>query len=508
MMHSVAMVKKLEVFKVKTYNNADQAADAVRLIYDAHTSFLQEAFDEYCSGDIKPKRVSGYYPYVRVTTKLARRSDSRFSYGFASRPGTYETTLTRPDLFNDYYREQFRLLIKNHDVPIEIGVSDTPIPLHFALGDDFHLEKRLSEDKVNALPDYFDVPDLDILDDVIVNSTPAPTVEEVHPLSLFIAPRVDLSLQRLRHYCGTAAPHFQNYVLFTNYQFYIDEFVSLCQDMMTKTDDVELRKQRMEYTAFVQPGNKVILNQNLSEHDDVADDGAYLARLPQMPAYHLKRADGSGITMVNIGVGPSNAKTITDHIAVLRPHAWLMLGHCAGLRNSQRLGDYVLAHGYLREDNILDEFLPPSIPIPALAEVQQALEKAVAEITGNEGYDLKKVMRTGTVATTDDRNWELKSYLTQNVRLSQSRAIALDMESGTIAANGFRFRVPYGTLLCVSDKPLHGQLKLPGMADSFYRERVEQHLKIGLLTMRYLRELSPEKIHSRKLRSFDEPAFQ
>ncbi len=502
------MVRKPENFKVKSYKDADQAIEAVRRIYDAHTSYLRDVFDAYCAPDSRPQKVSGYYPYVRITTKYARRSDSRFSYGFVSRPGVYETTVTRPDLFSDYYREQFRLLIKNHDVPIEVGVSDTPIPLHFALGDDFHLEKNLSEEKVNALPEYFDVPDLDILDDEIANAAHVSVDSEVRPLSLFIAPRVDLSLQRLRHYCGTAAPHFQNYVLFTNYQFYIDEFVSLCQDMMTTTDDTELRKQRMEYTAFVQPGNKVILNQNISDHDDVADDGAYLARLPQMPAYHLKRADGSGITMVNIGVGPSNAKTITDHIAVLRPHAWLMLGHCAGLRNSQRLGDYVLAHGYLREDNILDEFLPPSIPIPALAEIQQALEKSVAEITGNEGYDLKKVMRTGTVATTDDRNWELKSYLTQNVRLSQSRAIALDMESGTIAANGFRFRVPYGTLLCVSDKPLHGQLKLPGMADSFYRERVEQHLKIGLLTMRYLRHLSPEKLHSRKLRSFDEPAFQ
>jgi hypothetical protein len=33
-----------------------------------------------------------------------------------------------------------------------------------------------------------------------------------------------------------------------------------------------------------------------------------------------------GITFINIGVGPSNAKTITDHLAVLRPHCWMMLG--------------------------------------------------------------------------------------------------------------------------------------------------------------------------------------
>ncbi|MGH1404506.1 MAG: AMP nucleosidase [Alphaproteobacteria bacterium] len=502
------MIKKIEAFKAKSFKNADQVLDAVMRIYNAQTSYLRDAFDAYCDGTLKQKRVSAYYPYVRVTTKYARRSDTRYSYGFAPRPGTYETTLTRPDLFEEYYREQFRLLIKNHDIAIEVGVSDTPIPLHFGLGEEFHLEKALSDEQVSLLPDYFDVPDLDILDDEIANGAFTAEGDAPDPLALFIAPRVDLSLQRLKHYCGTKPEHFQNYVLFTNYQFYIDEFVSMCQDMMSKTDDESLRAQRCEYTAFVQPGDKVMLNQSLDEHDDVENNGAHVPRLPQMPAYHLKRADGSGITMINIGVGPSNAKTITDHVAVLRPHAWLMLGHCAGLRHSQRLGDYVLAHGYLREDQILDPFLPPSIPIPALAEIQQALEKAVGKVTGNEGYDLKKVMRTGTVATTDDRNWELKSYLTQNKRLSQSRAIALDMESGTIAANGFRFRVPYGTLLCVSDKPLHGQLKLPGMADSFYRERVEQHLKVGLLTMTYLRDLSPEKLHSRKLRSFDEPAFQ
>ena len=231
-----------------------------------------------------------------------------------------------------------------------------------------------------------------------------------------------------------------------------------------------------------------------------------------MPAYHLVCADGSGITMVNIGVGPANAKTITDHIAVLRPHAWIMLGHCAGLRNTQQLGDYVLAHGYVREDHVLDEELPLWVPIPALAEVQVALEAAVEEVTQLKGYELKRIMRTGTVASTDNRNWELlpsrHAASTPERRFSQSRAIALDMESATIAANGFRFRVPYGTLLCVSDKPLHGEIKLPGMANHFYRERVDQHLRIGMRAVELLRQERTGSLHSRKLRSFAEVAFQ
>ena len=67
--------------------------------------------------------------------------------------------------------------------------------------------------------------------------------------------------------------------------------------------------------------------------------------------------------------------------------------------------------------------------------------------------------------------------------------------------------MPYGTLLCVSDKPLHGEIKLPGMANHFYRERVSQHLQIGILALERLRQTG-EALHSRKLRSFNEVAFQ
>jgi AMP nucleosidase len=141
----------------------------------------------------------------------------------------------------------------------------------------------------------------------------------------------------------------------------------------------------------------------------------------------------------------------------------------------------------VREDHVLDEELPLWVPIPALAEIQLALEQAVADVTACKGADLKRIMRTGTVASTDNRNWELLPGNEPQRRFSQSRAVALDMESATIAANGFRFRVPYGTLLCVSDKPLHGEIKLPGMANHFYRERVDQHLRIGMRAIEILR---------------------
>ncbi|GAA5158191.1 AMP nucleosidase [Viridibacterium curvum] len=491
------------------FRDPDAALAQVQFIYNTSVNHLREALDRFVAGEDMPPdekgpaRVRACYPFVRIhaDSKVgkARGADKHLSFGFVAGRGHYETSLTRPDIFGNYYREQFRLLLQNHDVDLEIGTSSQPIPIHFSFGDYDHIEGNMTRERRALMKDVFDLPDLTVMDDGIANGTHQPRPGEAQPLSLFTAPRVDYSLQRLRHYTGTSPEHCQNFVLFTNYQFYIDEFVSMGHALMNDPAS--------PYIAFVEPGNVVTRKVGTPPGENDAL-GKAPPRLPQMPGYHLVREDGAGITMINIGVGPANAKTITDHVAVLRPFAWLMLGHCAGLRTTQELGDYVLAHAYVREDHVLDEELPVWVPIPALAEIQLALEAAVEEVTELSGAKLKRILRTGTVATTDNRNWELLPDNTPQRRFSQSRAVALDMESATIAANGFRFRVPYGTLLCVSDKPLHGEIKLPGMANHFYRERVDQHLRIGIRALEILRERGLDALHSRKLRSFAEVAFQ
>ncbi len=485
------------------FTDPSAALARVREIYDANISHLREAMQRFVAGEDLPGHVRACYPFVRVQTDTVSRLHSvesaRLSFGFVAGPGRFETTLTRPDLYASYYLEQFALLLQNHQIELEVGTSAQPIPVHFSFAEHDHVEGTLSPERRQLMRDVFDLPDLAAMDDSIANGTFEPHPGEPQPLSLFTAPRVDYSLHRLRHYTGTGPEHFQNFVLFTNYQFYIDEFVRLGHAAMADPAS--------DYIAFVEPGN--VVTRRVGSAAFPGDElGKVPPRLPQMPGYHLLRFDRGGISMVNIGVGPANAKTITDHIAVLRPHAWIMLGHCAGLRNTQQLGDYVLAHGYVREDHVLDEELPLWVPVPALAEIQVALTTAVSDVTQLTGPELKRIMRTGTVASTDNRNWELLPDNGPQRRFSQSRAVALDMESATIAANGFRFRVPYGTLLCVSDKPLHGEIKLPGMADHFYRERVDQHLRIGIRAIELLREQRVDQLHSRKLRSFAEVAFQ
>jgi len=478
-----------------SFTDAHAAVAALRALYERNVGFLRKAFEDVARGKSQGVRFRAFYPEIRLTTASFAQIDSRLSFGHVSGPGTYSATITRPELFESYLEDQIGLLIRNHGVAVVVKESATPIPIHFAFREGRHVEAAVAGAFSGSLRDLFDVPDLAATDDRIVNGDFEPPPGEPMPLSPFTAQRIDFSLHRLSHYTATAPEHFQNFVLFTNYQFYVDEFCAHARQLMAEGGT--------GYSSFVEPGNLV----TMAGHSQPTHGTAPL-RMPQMPAYHLMKDEHHGITMVNIGVGPSNAKTITDHIAVLRPHAWVMLGHCAGLRNSQTLGDYVLAHAYVREDHVLDEDLPVWVPVPALAEVQVALEEAVAEVTGLSGYELKRIMRTGTVATIDNRNWELRDQRGPVQRLSQSRAIALDMESATIAANGFRFRVPYGTLLCVSDKPLHGELKLPGMATEFYARQVSQHLQIGIRAMEKLAAMPPERLHSRKLRSFFETAFQ
>jgi AMP nucleosidase len=490
--------------RIATAAFTDAAAAVARLeeIYERNTAFLRREFEAYLQGRPPKARVRANYPFVRIATGTYARLDSRVAYGFVTGPGVYETTITRPDLFRRYLTEQIGLLLANHTVPVEIGESSEAIPVHFAYRRDINIEtealRRDASPPERPLRDLFDAPDLGAMDDTIINGTQRLAPGEPAPLALFRAGRIDYSLHRLRHYTGTSPEHFQNFVIFTNYQFYVEAFARMGRERMAAGDG--------EYASFVEPGDVVTANARLGAA--ATANGVPPARLPQMPAFHLTAPDYAGITMINIGNGPSNARTMTDHVAVLRPHAWLMLGHCAGLRNTQKLGDYVLAHGYVREDHILDEELPLWVPIPALAEMQVALERAVEGVTGLKGYDLKRVMRTGTVASVDNRNWELGDHGAIIRRLSQSRAIALDMESAAIAANGLRCRVPYGTLLCVSDKPLHGEIKLAGMADEFYRRRIQQHLEIGLKALETLRTQERERLHSRKLRSFAEVAFQ
>jgi AMP nucleosidase len=478
---------------------AAQIVDALETEYRRSVAALRNNLSSFLASRAPPDpaiRAGRAYAYPGLRLSYVAkgppprlpRSYARFSQG-----GTYVSTFTRPDLFRAYLTEQLSLLFSDFSFEAEVFRSDQEIPFPYVL--DGSIDLDIEDLTAAEIGRHFPATELASIGDEIVDGFWSPDRADRRPLTLFDGPRTDFSLARLAHYTGAPADHVQAYVLFTNYHRYVDEFVRWSAE--------ELRRPGSIYDGLSCAGGVTITR----DSPDVAaamQAGAW--RRHQMPAYHLMAPGRRGVSLINIGVGPSNAKTITDHLAVLRPEAWLMIGHCGGLRSSQTIGDYVLAHAYLRDDHVLDDVLPPEIPIPPIAEVQVALQRAAEAVTGESGDALKKRLRTGTIVTTDNRNWELR-YTHSALRFNQSRAVAIDMESATIAAQGYRFRTPYGTLLCVSDKPLHGEIKLPGQANAFYERAISQHLRIGIAAVDLLRQEGP-RLHSRKLRSFDEPPFR
>ncbi|QDX30565.1 AMP nucleosidase [Dickeya poaceiphila] len=476
--------------------SASEALDRLEALYDGAVRALRTAIGDFINHGTLPDaaaRANGLfvYPELRITWDgLSQKHSKTRAYGRLTHGGSYRTTVTRPQLFRHYLAEQLAILENDYSATIDVAPSDKEIPYPYVIdGANLKLERSMSA----ALAQHFPTTSLALIGDETADGL-LQTLDH-SPLSHFDALRTDFSLARLRHYTGTRAEHFQPFVLFTNYTRYVDEFVRWACDQIADPSS--------PYRALACAGGAMITADTENPQQAVSD----LAwKNHQMPAYHLISREGRGITLVNIGVGPSNAKTICDHLAVLRPHAWLMIGHCGGLRESQNIGDYVLAHAYLRDDHVLDSVLPPDIPIPSIAEVQRALYDATKQVSGMPGEEVKQRLRTGTVVTTDDRNWELR-YSASALRFNLSRAVAVDMESATIAAQGYRFRVPYGTLLCVSDKPLHGEIKLPGQANRFYEGAISEHLQIGIRAVDLLRA-EAEHLHSRKLRTFNEPPFR
>jgi len=476
--------------------NAQAALDRLETLYTQSVANLRQAVKAFLdTGEhVDPEaRAKGLFAYPQL--KISWFGDrppnlEARAYARLSRQGVYTTTVTRPELFRDYLLEQLTLLEADYGATFEVGPSEQEIPFPYVLdGSEVVLDRSMTA----AIARWFPTTDLAHIGDEISDGLFDPS--EDFPLSQFDGLRTDFSLARLRHYTGTPVEDVQSYVLFTNYNRYVDEFVRWALD--------QVRDPSSPYETLSCAGG-VVISSATADPEAAVMDAAW--KKHQMPAYHLTAPGRTGITLVNIGVGPSNAKTICDHLAVMRPHAWMMIGHCGGLRPTQTIGDYVLAHAYLRDDHVLDAVLPPDIPIPSIAEVQRALYDAAKIVSGAPGEEVKRRLRTGTVVTTDDRNWELR-YTKSALRFNQSRAVAIDMESATIAAQGYRFRVPYGTLLCVSDKPLHGEIKLPGQANRFYEGSISEHLQIGIHAVDLLRA-EGSRLHSRKLRAFDEPPFR
>ena len=166
-----AVIRTPDYAPAQIFTNAAAAVDRLEALYAEATRFLSEHFSAAVTSTKPSTRIRAFYPEIRLAVTSHSKTDSRLAFGHVANPGVYSTTITRPDLFRNYLIQQLDLLMHNHSVPIQIGVSETPIPVHFAVAGNPLVSVPQEGVLEFSLRDVFDVPDLGTTNGDIVDGS-------------------------------------------------------------------------------------------------------------------------------------------------------------------------------------------------------------------------------------------------------------------------------------------------------------------------------------------------
>src|SRR5438270_7203710 len=280
--------------------NAQTVVDQLAAIYDESVTNLRRrepaTTAEGTAPDASARSKGAFaYPELRIESagKVPVSAPTR-ACARLNQPGTYATSIARPELFRDYLVDQLEHLARDYDVKISVGRSASEIPYAYVIENS---GIQVGSIGTAELSRYFPSNELVHLGDEIADGVWVSAPDQPRPLALFDGPRTDFSLARLRHYTGTPPEHVQQFVLFTNYVRYVDEFVDVAIDT--------LRRKDSRFTALSVPGA-------VYEPGELTDAESQIAagqwRRHQMPAYHIMAEGRSGLTLVTIGAGPSKHK--------------------------------------------------------------------------------------------------------------------------------------------------------------------------------------------------------
>ena len=92
----------------EAFDDAAKAVARLEALYDEATAFLVTEFSRAVQAGKPAARIRAYYPEIRLTVTSHAKVDSRLSFGHVSGPGTYSTTVTRPDMFRAYLTSRSR----------------------------------------------------------------------------------------------------------------------------------------------------------------------------------------------------------------------------------------------------------------------------------------------------------------------------------------------------------------------------------------------------------------
>jgi AMP nucleosidase len=198
--------------------------------------------------------------------------------------------------------------------------------------------------------------------------------------------------------------------------------------------------------------------------------------------------NADGLTIINYGIGSSNAATIIDLLTAVSPKGVLFLGKCGGLKKSTEIGHFILPIAAIRGEGTSDDYFPPEVP--ALPSFK--LHKFVSDKILKHGLDY----RTGVVYTTNRRVWEHDEAF--HARLRAMTCIGIDMETATIFIVSHANAIAHGALLLVSDVPVTPDGVKTEESDKLVTANwVDLHLQIGIEAMTDLGRKGEEIKHLR-----------
>ena len=191
----------------------------------------------------------------------------------------------------------------------------------------------------------------------------------------------------------------------------------------------------------------------------------------------MPNASAGGVTIINFGMGSSNAATIMDLLSAIKPKAVLFLGKCGGLKKINNLGDYVMPIAAIRGEGTSNEYLPPEVPSLPAFSMMRAISSAIR--------DFGKDYWTGTIYTTNRRVWEYDNEFKNYLR--STHATGIDMETATLFTAGFANEIPIGALLMISDKPMEEEgVKTEASDKVVTKQFAGEHVLLGVEALRQI----------------------
>jgi AMP nucleosidase len=149
----------------------------------------------------------------------------------------------------------------------------------------------------------------------------------------------------------------------------------------------------------------------------------------------------------------------------------IMLGMCGGIDDVLQVGDFLVPSAAIRGEGTSRHYLPPEFPSIPASSVNLYCIGAVRK--------LGLTPRCGIVYTTDRRLWEYDEEFVKYLRTQ--RILAIEMELATLFSVAYRYEVPIGSVMLVSDMPLQKRgIKDKQLYKKIYSEYMESHLDVAL----------------------------